>query len=367
MDPSLGRLSVRFVEVDESRPIEEILVASDLDYRVGLCFMAARMPEESDLRDQQGRTLFFHDPNEKTSSALSGEDLPSHIPVAYSSHLGVIATDRLGNRWPLGVVGAKYTVKQNSDFVQDAKAVAVEWKAGLAKVGRNPLGTVVAASFEPRVDMITALSGDSQTLQTYLFSISSHDRTYAYSFFVVCIDSSERIVFTFSSRTRAATDVPTDETDAEYRSVKGKHTKGILDSSDLVTAVTNLGEAFKQFLLHAQVLAQTRVDDSEVSEFLQKVFPTPKSGSVEVARKVEESRNSLREQFASDSSSFRGTGWGLYLAWLSLVHPDNFGLGRTFSSSAALEALLKGGSSKQGKALKELERIREDLFKLLQG
>jgi len=349
------------VEVRGDLSVNELVAAGRLDYHVGLCFLAACMPEDQVLHDDGGTRLYFHTPVEKTSAAVTRapSSLPDYLPASSGSRLGVVATGQDGSRWPIATVTPKYAVKQNREVVEDAKIIASEWGTEIDRVGRNGNGSLIAIGFAPRVDQVQLSLGGTVNFSTYLFTSSGHNGKKAYEFGLIGVDDRDsRIVFGLS---------PALVGDRERASaLKMNHTRGILESGAIPKALKVLREEMSKFLEDVQFLAGTPVSALVARKLVAMLYgkdewPEEEEGQSNPQSPLSELKMVL-ETFERESSAIAGSGWGLYVSWLKVEFRENFEMGASFSRSLALMGLL---SSKSQSDLKAMQQARTDLCKAL--
>lgn len=306
---NLGKIRIALTRVNDNMTTDEMLKASNTDYRVGLAYLCAVFPEDNDLRNLAGERLFLHRPVGEIPA--NGSELPEHIHTEAGSSLATVATYPNHNREVLAVVGARYTVLQNGVVLEEARKGGIHLGCSVVGVGRNASGTVFGVEFEPRYEIVTTYDGRAKSFPRRLFAYSSHDRSKAHSYAMVISDPEDRFV--------------------DFYEVKRKHTRYSLSESVLEDLLQGLADASEQILQDIRVLAQIKMTDAQLDRGLSILCRPSKtkdrdidddedvdSQPTENDESPEERKQRILSCFEERRTEFGNSAWALYEAWMDV-------------------------------------------------
>jgi hypothetical protein len=301
--------------VAPNRTVDDLLRDADLDFHVGLVFLMACMPEDRSVVDAELQPLFFH----KMAGPMPADEaeLPSRLRLVSGSYVGVVATEPNGRRFPICIAGSKYTVLQNRTFVGDALDLGRRWGSALTGLGRR--GAVIAGEFEPVPRPIQLMDGEFVDFPLRLFTLSSHDLSYAYT-----------IGFYVSE--------PDEVDPIGWAMLKRKHSKNVGDGSKVQELLEEIKSESDKFIADLQHLARCGLDAKSLKSLLE-AMPTDL-----VIGDADNFRVQLEDGLKLRADRYGYSGLALLLSWLALLRPSK----EEMSGASVLEQIIGHVVGKRG-------------------
>jgi phage/plasmid-like protein (TIGR03299 family) len=287
----------------------EAFVAARLDFEIGKHPTYTRVRDDANYSDIIAELVGAHSQHPELTFAELLVQIGYDLPIE-----GKFATVRHDVNYPMGVVGADYTIFQNRqgfDIIEAVgNAVQIE-TAGSLKNGRKVWALA---------KMDRALNLDGDELLAYLLFLWSHDGTSAVRIMptpvrVVC-DNTLRMALHGARNVWSAS-----------------HTASIHDRAEQAMQTLRLSNSFyDKFEDEVRRMMDLTVDEMVFESILQEVVPDPEPAGGKVSdRRLNnalERRGEIRNMYHNDPrvAPFSGTGWGVMQAfsthdlWYGTVH-----------------------------------------------